>query len=144
MASKERDNDLVFIGYVETTLWVCALDDLLVKADPNYEVRRDGDEGGNVLRGLRWARNQGVHQLIALHRDAGGFKFPMTFPASTTFEPVWLPRSEVPPPDQRQHSGEAYDLHVACRSVYATLHQAQDFLWMRAMPDTGEPPPWLP
>jgi len=144
-AEGERDNDFVFIGYVETTLWACALDDLL-QSDPTYVGRRDEDPGGRILGGLRWARNQGVHQLINLHEDRGGFTFPMSFPTRTTFEPVWLSRGEAavskarPQPDNE----ERYDSFVAGRSVGGTLEAAQDFLWMRALPSAPNPLPWLP
>jgi hypothetical protein len=134
-ASGRRDDDLVFIGYVETTMWACALDELLPKIDPEYEGRRDEDPGGQVLRGLRWARNQGVHQLMGLHRDAGGFTFPLTFPASTSFAPVWLQRSETKGhPRPQPQNEQAYDKHVAGQLVAATLTNAQRFLWEKAIP----------
>jgi hypothetical protein len=146
LASDNRDNDLVFVGYVETTVWTCALDDLLRKMDPTYEGRRDADSGGRILRGMRWARNQGVHQLVALHRDGGGLTFPMTFPATFPFAPVWLERSEAARKAKSQPNNElAYDRYVAGHLVSATLTEVQAFLWERAIPNQySESLPWDP
>ena len=81
----DHDHDLVFIGYIETTMCACALDELLPKMDLDYEERRDGDHGGRVLRGPAMGQKPGVHQLMALHRDSGGLTFPMSFPATFSF-----------------------------------------------------------
>jgi hypothetical protein len=143
-ASEGRDNDFVFIGYVETIVWACALDDLLTKMDPDYEERRNADPGGQVLRGMRWARNQGVHQLLALHRDGGGLAFPATFPATFPYQPVWLDRTATAPKAKRQPANEqAYDQFVAGKSVAETLDGVQSFLWERAIPNQfAEDLPW--
>jgi hypothetical protein len=135
-AEGSQDSDLIFVGYVETVMWFCALDDLLEQMETEtYAKRRDADSGGRVLRGLRWARNQGVHQLMSLHRIAGGLTFPMTFPARFDIHAVWLERSETAPRARRQPSNEVpYEQYVAGRSVAETIGAAQQFLWERAIP----------
>ena len=98
--------------------------------------RRDADQDGQVLRGLRWARNQGLHELVNLHRVAGGLTFPMTFPIRFSNNLVWLERSETAPNAWSNARNErAYDQFVARRSVEGTLRAAQRFLWDRAIPD---------
>ncbi len=127
-------------------MWACALDELLPKMDPDYEERRSEDPGGRVLRGLRWARNQGVHQLMDLHRDGGGLTFPVTFPATFPFAPVWLRRSDTAPRARPQPENEqAYDTYVADQLVATTLADVQSFLWERAIPNQYvERLPWDP
>lgn len=143
-AAEQRDSDLVFVGYVETVVWACALDDLLRKMEPgSYAERRDADPGGRVLRGLRWARNQGVHQLIALHRNADGATFPMTFPVRFDFNPIWHQRTIAPKARPDERSERAYDAEVAGKPVAWTLTAAQGFLWERAIPSPfTETLPW--
>jgi hypothetical protein len=43
--------------------WACALDERLSEIDPAYEARRDGDEHGQVLPALRFARDRHTHQV---------------------------------------------------------------------------------
>jgi hypothetical protein len=142
-AREKRDSDFVFVGYVETTMWATALDDLLTAMDPEYVRRRDVDEGGQALRGLRWARNQGVHQLVALHKMSEGRTYPLTYPRRYV-EPVWLARAETAPLAKPQRQNEqAYDDHIAGRTVSSTLATVHDFLWMRAIPNQyREQLPW--
>ncbi len=133
---EQNDHDLVFIGYVETVVWACALDELLERMEPGaYAERRDGDPGGQVLRGLRWARNQGVHQLLVLHRQVGGMMLPMILPGGPSVL-VWAERSQAVPNARSQPKNERpYDQFVAGNQVAATLADAQRFLWERAIPN---------
>lgn len=135
LAAESRDSDLVFVGYVETVVWACALDELLERMEPGtYAERRDADPGGRVLRGLRWARNQGVHQL-ALHENAKGIRFPMTFPVRFDFNPVWRDRSVSPNARRGIDNERAYDAEVAGKPVAYTLTAARNFLFERARPN---------
>jgi hypothetical protein len=135
-AQSRGDNDFIFIGYVETIMWACALDDLLAAMDPEYVARRNGEEAGRILRGFRWARNQGIHRLLVLHRDETD---------DLAVSPVWRTRSDFSVKIKKQEYNErAYDEFVAGRVVGSTLAAVQDFLWMRARPGMyAERPPWL-
>ena len=55
--------DHTAIAAAEATLWACSLDELRWTRD-GYEQARDADLDGRVLNGLRWARNQGAHQIV--------------------------------------------------------------------------------
>jgi hypothetical protein len=101
------------------------------------------DPGGRVLRGLRWARNQGVHQLIALHENAKGISFPMTFPVRFDFNPVWRDRSVSPKAWRGVDDERTYDAEVSGKPVVYTRAAAQTFLFERAIPNPFvESLPW--
>ena len=58
------------ISATEAAMWIVALDDLHLRWLPDvadYRARRDCDEDGRVVRGITWARNEGVHALIFRH-----------------------------------------------------------------------------
>ena len=110
--------------------------------DPEYVGGVESvHEGGQALRGLRWARNQGVHQLVALHKMSEGRTYPLTY-SRRYVEPVWLAARNGAPRQaptaeragvRRPHSGanSKFDLEV------------QEFLWMRAIPNQyREELPW--
>jgi hypothetical protein len=63
----------------EAVMWCCSLDDLWWH-DPRYGAIRDADEGGRLFPGLRWARNRGIHEVVALHHTTGGRSYPRRYP----------------------------------------------------------------
>jgi hypothetical protein len=122
----ERDEDGVMAAVAEAAMWACALDQRWWKR-VGYEGRREGDPDGRLLPGLRWARNQGVHQLVALHRvsDRAGMGFPLSFPMSFGWQVTWLSRDQVPEEDRiDERLRAAYDEHLAGRPVRGTLEYA--------------------
>lgn len=147
VAADNRDGDRVFAASTETAMWCTALDDLFRKADAGYEERRDTDKEGRIVRGLRFARNVGVHHLLGVHQWeqlAGSTSVPS---ADALKEARWKRRDELEKGARPNPANEAaYDDYVAGRSVLDTLVAAQDFLWIRAMPlPPGEgSQPWLP
>lgn len=147
VAGDEHDSDRVFAASTETAMWCTALDDLLQKADAEYEERRDADAGGRIVRGLRFARNVGVHRLLAVHLWEQRPSSPSVSSSEAPKEARWRPRDELEQAPWRNPDNEtAYDDYVAGRAVLDTVTAAQDFLWMRAMPlppGTGSQP-WLP
>ena len=96
VAFGSQDGDRFFLAAVEAAMWAVAMDDHLASDDANYTHRRSRDPAGPVLRGLRWARNQGIHNLLSVHRMGAGMTFPLTFPAGFTPFAHWLQRTEVP------------------------------------------------
>lgn len=133
------DIDRMFIGYVETVAWACALDELL-DSDAEYVRRRNQDEGGKILLGLRWTRNKGLHELVSMHGIARlsstGVPSPV-FRGSPGLTASWLPRSDVVLRSQTGRgakSGSDYDNYVAGREIWPTLREARNFLWLRARP----------
>jgi hypothetical protein len=143
----EADVDRMFIGYVEAVMWVRGLDELFTRSDHDYQARRDLDPGGQVVSALCWARDKGIHQLVALHDKADPSESDLgvgpTYPDGSF--PVWLKSSEAMLRDSTTFRGDgtkvaAYDCHLAGRSLLATLAKARDFLWLRAMPVAPETP----
>src|SRR5579875_3623481 len=118
---------------VEAMMWVVAMDDHL-RADPAYVSRRDGDVGGRIVRGLRWARNAAVHQLVSVHvTPPQGMTFPMTFPLTFERAATWRPRTEISGVHRRQPDNEAaYDSAIAGQPVQQTLRDAAHFLMLTA------------
>jgi hypothetical protein len=54
------DEQAMFNALGEWVGWVCALDTLF-EGTPNYKSRRNNDDDGTLLRGLRYVRNQILH-----------------------------------------------------------------------------------
>ena len=86
------------VSSTEACMWACSMDELLWPVD-QYKALRDSDADGQVVNGIRWARNRGLHQAIANHRWNGpGLVFTTTFPATfDQFQITWLPRQEMGP-----------------------------------------------
>ena len=128
-------------------MWCSSLDDLFRKADAEYEQRRDSDAGGRVLRGLRFARNAGVHLLLAVHEWTKGCGSIQALSADMPQKARWKRRDELEHAPRKNCGNEvAYDDYVAGKSVLETLTAAQGFLWMRAMtqPAGTQSLPWTP
>lgn len=130
-ASCARDLDLFSSSAAEASMWMLALDEHLRASDPTYEQRRDSDTGGQILRGLRWARNAAVHELVEIHDTRTG----KTAPVPASFELAsWCQRNSVCGQLTSQPKNEAaYDRYVAGEPVQVSLGRAQDFLWMRVI-----------
>ncbi|MFL0361340.1 hypothetical protein [Curtobacterium flaccumfaciens] len=64
--------------------WACALDEQLRAADGTYDERRDIDEQGQLMPGIRLVRNAVTHGAVVALEQRPGLVFPVTFP--TTFE----------------------------------------------------------
>lgn len=133
----KADRDHFFAASLEGTMWIVALNDFLRSEDEEYDQRRDSDSGGQIVRGLVWARNNGLHGLIDVHEVSGGLTFPMTFPMR--FEHAsWKARGRIVARGQSGDNESAYDDYVAGRVVQDSIREAQDFLWMRASPASPE------
>ena len=55
--------EIAGVSVAEFVFWACALDERLCKTDSKYAARRDRDEHGHVLRGLRFIRDRHTHQV---------------------------------------------------------------------------------
>ena len=63
----------------------------------DYKSRRNTDEGGEVLFGMRHAFNMLKHNMdfFQIHKKDGGFRFPMSFPlVIEKIRVVWMPAGE--------------------------------------------------
>lgn len=108
-------------------MWACALDELLEREATNgsgeYWAIRNSDSDGVVLPGLRWARNAGIHRLLALHRYSVGLTPPLT-PPLRVGEIRWLARVELPPIRPSKQLEAAYDQHLEDHDARDTIASA--------------------
>jgi len=93
-------------------VWVAATDDALM-SQPTYRGRRDKHPDGQVIDGLRLARNAVVHGAV-LATESEGLKFPLEYPMD--FGPmVWVAYERLTA--QWQPMGKLADLTVQ-RAAY--------------------------
>jgi hypothetical protein len=128
LAYQQADGDRFTIAVTEAIMWASAVDEMCWMHDPYLAYRADS-QGRRYLDGLRWARNQGVHQCIAAHSTGVGYGFPLRSPEPDQFEATWLPRSALPPEERiSRRNQQAYDEHVAGEDVRLSLWSIEDFL----------------
>lgn len=60
--------------------WACALDEHLRAHDDEHETRRDADEDGRLLPGLRLVRNAVTHGAVVAVGSASGIVWPVQWP----------------------------------------------------------------
>jgi hypothetical protein len=118
------DFDHTFLAIGEAVMWACSLDDLCLR-EPTYGERRDGNDDGLCLLGVRLARNVALHQLVEVaDLSKEGRSYPRIYPLRY-WSWRWLPIDRLPPRGQQQRRGvePAYEHHVASRKVETTLRQ---------------------
>lgn len=111
--------------------WACALDEQLRAVDPTYDQRRDDDEDGRLMPGLRLVRNAVTHGAVVAVRPADGLVFPLIFPLSFR-NLVYRPREDLLAAwvGTRRHNAETerqntmYDKHVAHLRLFTPLESA--------------------
>jgi hypothetical protein len=121
------------IAGTEAVNWACAIDEQLRK-DPDYEGRRDQDEEGRVLSGLRYVRDKAMHHVvIAAARDVRSFFKPRpggVIHIGSSY-PIWAPTDALPESTGRHKHPErkaAYDQYVAERGAWKPVFAALRFL----------------
>lgn len=73
----------IYVGIGELLLWVMTTDEWHIKHNRGYKNRRNNDENGQLLLGLRHAYNLMKHNMefYSVHKaDKGGIEFPISFP----------------------------------------------------------------
>jgi hypothetical protein len=122
-AFEARMGDGTFCASVEASMWASAADEWWQDQNSTYATQRRDSHDGPVLEGLRWARNRGVHQLVAVHGWATGPELPRGGLSVT-----WLPRSAVRRAGRQRPALEAaHDEQLANREVGDTLRAAYRF-----------------
>jgi len=105
---REAVRDGVFedwsIALVEVLAWTRGIHEWPVLHSPDYMASVD-PATNNLLDGIKWARNRGVHQLAATSDAITGLSFPLTFPIA--FAPRWLASTAITPgnPDKSGLAG---------------------------------------
>lgn len=100
-AAKARDPEETYIPLAEALNWAIALDDRVIEYwAPEGRVLgwswRQRVPHGDIVRGVRWARNRVHHQWVdAVALDDGGVQLPVTLPTGF-FEWAWRPAADLP------------------------------------------------
>jgi hypothetical protein len=143
LANDAQDGDRFFAAAVEASMWAVAMDDFLKDEDASYASRRDADPAGQIVLGLRWARNQGIHNLMSVHRMESGRTYPRVYPMTYEVIAKWLPRNLVPKELKlpQKANKENYDAAIVGTNVLDTLERAREFFWIRAIPSRFDPLP---
>lgn len=122
------------VAATEFLHWLCALDEQLRKGDAGYEKRRDKNEDGQVIPGLRYGRDRAMHQVvICAAKDVRGFFNPRPggmLHVATSY-PIWAPTATLPPAEGKHHKPElmeAYEQHVAERKAWQPIFKALEFM----------------
>jgi hypothetical protein len=74
-ASNRRSKQDAYISLAEAAWWICAIDEHLERLyGESYRTARQQDENGDVIVGIRWARDRHTHQLpVTLDDDPTPF-----------------------------------------------------------------------
>jgi hypothetical protein len=121
------------IAATEFVHWLCALDEQLREGDTGYEKRRDKDEDGRVIPGLRHARDRAMHQVVVCAaEDVRGFFNPRrgVLHIATSY-PIWAPTATLPLAEGKHHKPElmtAYEEYVAERKAWQPIFKALEFM----------------
>lgn len=121
------------VAATEALHWACALDEQLSKEVAGYDSRRDQDDEGRVLPGLRHLRDRAMHQdIVGTAQDTRSFYKPRRglFHIASSF-PIWTPAAALPRPAKGHHHAEresAYEECVAERGAWKPLFEALRFL----------------
>lgn len=125
-ASKQGDGIAAFLPLFETLNWAVALEDRIrqhwaPEGKPLDWEWRERVSGGELMQGVRWARNGVHHRWSDALAPSEGFQFPITFPLAF-FEWVWRPTTELPELARPYPEGQvAYEHHLQGRPARVTL-----------------------
>jgi hypothetical protein len=132
------NQEIAGVSVAEFGFWACALDERLWKADSEYAARRDRDEHGRVLPGLRFIRDRHTHQVAVT--TSLGFIFersaePDVSPDLLRVINRWRPLDGITEPTDGNEKKPwyiarraAYEKHLEGRKPALTLRAALDFL----------------
>jgi len=122
----------------EALMWLIALEDLVVAVDGRYWALRNADVDGDVLPGVRYARNAVVHGrtvTATLYAHGGamlGAAMLGTFALGEVPSTRWSARAAIgftPTPTPHVPAQEhSYDVAIAGQHVLAPLERALTFL----------------
>jgi hypothetical protein len=122
--------DTSFVPLTEACWWaVCIHEGLRLHGADAYDKGWREHEGGQVVRGLVYARNMLGHARVTTVERGGGMTFPMTFPLAFTNELRWLPADALPEPERPQPDNRRACVDfVAGKEVTGTLLLASAWL----------------
>ncbi|MGC2206892.1 MAG: hypothetical protein WA724_03445 [Candidatus Dormiibacterota bacterium] len=118
----------------ETLFWIVALDDTLNETSGiAYRGPRDADPAGQLIPGLRYARNKvahGVDVTTVSDRYGGAVLGLMQLGVGRLGDPAEHRWKAGLPPSGRDHKdqNDAYDAHLAQRGILPTIDAALDYI----------------
>jgi hypothetical protein len=113
-----------FLAATECLWWACTLDEQLMaksRGNPDgdwYEAAREKHYDGQILRGLRYARNRTTHALPMTLEDSPGEPWPAL---------LWQPLDGLPEPPETNPDAvgaKRYAEQMASNEVRPTLERA--------------------
>lgn len=124
-------NQEIYAATGELLLWVVAIDEWhRLEKQKSYEDKRDNDDDGVVLTGMRFAINSIKHSMdfIQIHHKKGDSTFPTTFP-TVFFKPevIWTEARNIPKGKYEKQT-EKYINAIEGKEVLPTFDQALNFL----------------
>ncbi len=128
----------LLVPLTEALWWARALDEYLDTQGADreaYREKRRTHRLGQVMIGVRYARNRAGHQLARVLDYREGVTIPVRLPFRMG-DYKWRPLSQLPPPppDKPDHRGkEAYDRLLAIQPVTNTLDDVT--AWFREQPE---------
>ncbi|OAB41430.1 hypothetical protein [Paenibacillus glacialis] len=123
----------IYTALGETLLWIMTTDEWHLSHDPIYKERRDLDEKGQLLLGLKHAYNSMKHNMyfIKIHNKMGGAKFPISFPIKIPVITVhWMIADELMLGNKGKlgENYENYKRYIEEKEVLCTFELAMEFL----------------
>lgn len=115
---------------VEVLWWASAIDEQLW-ADADYEQRRDADQSGRVLPGVRFARNRANHFLAAVQTDDPAFTLDLSRLDEARLDLVelkWARAEDLPTGRVDENGQRAYERFMAGRPVLDTVKEVRSWL----------------
>jgi hypothetical protein len=120
----EQDAVEAFAPATEVLWWACALDERLAEMDPTYKQRRQADQDGRLLAGVRWARNRANHQLglVTASRPAGAYGGGAygTFPYGGGSFIAWASAASIPV-GSNERGRDVYEARMQGHRVAETI-----------------------
>lgn len=131
-AIKQRDEQEIYSALGETLLWFLTTEEWHKKHNRGYKKRKESNENGKILFGLKHAYNSMKHNMefMTIHKRQGGFHFPMVFPVS--FPPItvhWIKAGGVLEGDRKAQK-ENYEQYIEGKEILSTFEFALEFLEM--------------
>lgn len=134
-ARLRTNREATYFALFESLNWAVALDEYVsenwfpdgVSLKWKWRDHVDG-EGGEIVRGVRFARNRVHHQWAdAVRCSTGGFQFPIVAPI-VSHEWCWRSADSLPTSDK--NSGiKQYETHLSQRPVRTTLSALRSVYW---------------
>ena len=119
-----------FVPLTEFCWWAISLDDLLPGVIADYASKRDADEDGRVVSGLRYVRNALGHAGLVVTRTEGGLSLPISLPLTVNGPLVayWVEAIDLAVDLPQPKNQERYEQWVAGRELRTTTYQARRWL----------------